>query len=257
MLVQSEPTRTCDVENGHWVEAKKSQVIHIFCSVYAAHRAQNVHLGKVTPSLRWKKMQTMKGNQLPLLLFNRTGCVGDRWTCNAGSCHVAQWSPGYMNRCDHVSAHCHHSFAAAFCQRKNVIRRHFCHSSIFLEPTMRYLARITALVEDKIKELVSDHFEIVFDGWPVADAHYVSMLLTLPADRPCGVDTVFLQSNRRDLKSHCLRRSKSSFLSSSCLIIKKLARTLLLSSLTTQARISHSRGLLATCSSVAPPSASI
>lgn len=59
----------------------------------------------------------------------------------------------------------------SFCEEK-VTNRHFRYSSISKSILMKYIARPTTFVEDKIEELSLDRFAVFSDGFPDADAHY-------------------------------------------------------------------------------------
>lgn len=46
-----------------------------------------------------------------------------------------------------------------------VMRRHFRHTSISVDTLMRYMHRLTKVVEKRISAMLPEKFGIVFDGW--------------------------------------------------------------------------------------------
>lgn len=72
-----------------------------------------------------------------------------------------------------------------FCFAENPgYRQHFRRDFISRKTFIKYLQLLAAIVEGKVKELLSDKFAVDFDGWAGGGTHYVAVFATFPSDNP-------------------------------------------------------------------------
>ena len=57
---------------------------------------------------------------------------------------------------------------------------------------MRYLPRLTELVENKIAAQLPDKISLIFDGWSFASTHYTAVFAAFPSDNSVGYTTRLL-----------------------------------------------------------------
>ena len=58
---------------------------------------------------------------------------------------------------------------------------------------MKYLNKLTVVVEKKITEMLPEKFAIVFDGWSSRDnTHYMAIFVTFPAENELGYSKILL-----------------------------------------------------------------
>ena len=64
--------------------------------------------------------------------------------------------------------------------------------SISRNTLINYMLLLTKDVENKVKELLSKSFAIVFDGWSSGTTHYICIFATFPASNSNGYEKKLL-----------------------------------------------------------------
>lgn len=172
----------------------------------------------------------LKGKALAYLFFPQNRRDNDRWTCDECDAVISQKASGYSNLTHHINsrhkdaikrrqstARTQTSFASGGLSlpkktqaahawleavilglqpfsfvENTIMRKHFRHSPISVDSLMRYINKLTHIVERHIAALLPEKFGIVFDGWAGGDTHYVGVFATYPSAKPCGFDSVLL-----------------------------------------------------------------
>ncbi|MEM9079038.1 MAG: hypothetical protein AAGC43_18510 [Bacteroidota bacterium] len=57
---------------------------------------------------------------------------------------------------------------------------------------MKYLHKLTIVVEKKVAERLPDKFAIIFDGWSGGDTHFVGVYATFPSNNSLGYEKILL-----------------------------------------------------------------
>ena len=70
--------------------------------------------------------------------------------------------------------------------------RNVKHGSISYKTLLKYMRKLTKRVEEKTRNILTDKFGLVFDGWTAVDVHYVSMFATFPSENSQGYSKVLL-----------------------------------------------------------------
>lgn len=181
----------------------------------------------------------LRGRQLALLFYTRDSPTSDYWTCRCGN-RRKKIATSYSNLVSHITTahkdyelivssdtdHTQRSIDAYFQSKKAdnyfgwydfiinallpfsfvqkpIIRDHVKYMPMALSTFMRYLPRLTQVVEEKVAaRRLPQQFAIVLDGWTSGSTQFLAVFASFVADLKEGYETRLIAFSPMEDENH-------------------------------------------------------